>query len=382
MVPELEAVAEALRHVDAGLDACDDETLTEAVHRLAELQTTFHALWLRAVGLADQRSLHRAEGARDTATWIAALAGERRGTSRRDLELAVQLVDAPLIAEALAAGDVSKAKAVELVRATVLPEAAQQQLVGQARTLPVEQVAAAVERARLAHRTPEAPVTPALTVSRRSDRATVEATLDLVDAEVLDVALSTAVETLGLPTTVPYAERRARALTAIARFFLDNQHTVGTSRAGRPHVLVLVDLEVLEARTGGSATLASGTVVTGDQARRLAEDANISRVITKGRSEPLDVGRSTRSVPPAIAKAVITRDRHCRYEGCAAPAWACDVHHRQPWARGGPTAVHNMGLLCWFHHELVHRRGPEHLRLTADGRWTLPPAGVPVRSAA
>ena len=84
-------------------------------------------------------------------------------------------------------------------------------------------------------------------------------------------------------------------------------------------MVVLVDLEVLEARSDGSATLTSGTVVSGEAARRLAEEANITRVITKGRSEPLDVGRTTRSVPPAIAKAVIARDRHCRFDGCTAP---------------------------------------------------------------
>jgi hypothetical protein len=183
--------------------------------------------------------------------------------------------------------------------------------------------------------------------------------------------VSTAVETLELPTTMPYPERRTHALAAIARFFLDHQTKVSASRLGRPHVMVLVDLEVLERRVNGSALLASGTVITGEQARRLAEDANISRILTRGWSEPLDVGRSTRSVSPAIAKAVITRDRHCRYEGCTAPIWACDIHHRRPWALGGPTALFNLGLLCWFHHELVHRCGPEKLGVTPTGRWHL-----------
>jgi hypothetical protein len=372
----LDHLAEALHRVDAGLDACEDEPLAEVVRRLAELQTRFQAVWLRALGLAEQRSLHRAEGARDAASWVASLTGERRGASRRDVELAVQLADAPMIAEAMASGEVSKAKVAELVRAVDLPEDAQQELVDQARSLAVEEVAAAVERARLAHGVPKSAVTPSLTITRRSDRAVVEATLDLVDAEVLDVALSTAVETLDLPATMPFPERRARALASIARFFLDNQQTVTTGRLGRPHVMVLVDLEVLEARVTGSALVASGTVISGEQARRLAEDANITRIITKGRSEPLDVGRSTRSIPPAIAKAVIARDRHCRYEGCTAPVWACDVHHRRPWALGGLTALFNLGLLCWFHHELVHRHGPEKLTTTPEGRWRLDLAGT------
>ena len=174
----------------------------------------------------------------------------------------------------------------------------------------------------------------------------------------------------GLPVEMPYGERRAHALVGLARYFLEHQTTSRPGGSGVTHVVVLVELETLESRTGGSATMASGALMTGDQARRFAEDANVSRVVTSGASEPLDVGRATRSIPPAIAKAVIARDRRCRYRGCTAPPWACDVHHRRPWARGGPTAVHNLGLLCWHHHEHVHRRGAD-IVTTVDGRWML-----------
>ena len=171
------------------------------------------------------------------------------------------------------------------------------------------------------------------------------------------------------------------ALVGLARHYLDRQTEVRSGRVGRPHGVVLVDLEVLEARAGGSAVLASGAVITGAQARRLAEDATITRVITKGRSEPLDVGRATRCVPPAMAKAVIARDRHCRFADCTAPSWSCEGHHRRPWARGGPTALSNLGLLCWFHHGLVHQVGPGLLRERSDGRWVLD-ASAPVKTAA
>jgi hypothetical protein len=140
-------LTDALRRLEAGVDACDDETLTCSVRRLAALQTTFQALWLRTIRLADERALHRRDGARDTASWVAGLAGERRGTSRHDVELAVQLAESPLVAVAMASGEVSKAKAAELVRAADLPEETLQALVEQARTTPVEHVAAAVEQA-------------------------------------------------------------------------------------------------------------------------------------------------------------------------------------------------------------------------------------------
>ncbi len=339
MFAALDDLADALGRLDTALDGCDDTDLAAGARRLAVLHTRFEAVWLRTIALAEQRGLHRSGDARDTATWLAGIAGQRRGTTRRDVELAVQLSESPRIAEAMTSGEVSKAKAAELVRAAALPDDTQQALVEQARTAPVEEVAAAVQRARLAHGVTAPAVAPSLSIRRHHDHAAVEATLGLVDAEFLDVALATAVEALDLPTTMPYAERRARALATVARFFLDHHHQVPTGRLGRPHVVVLVDLDVLEARAGGTATFTSGTVITGDQARRLAEDANLSRVITAGRSEPLDVGRSTRTIPPALAKAVIARDRHCRYHGCTSPPWACDIHHLKPWSQGGSTAL-------------------------------------------
>jgi hypothetical protein len=188
-----------------------------------------------------------------------------------------------------------------------------------------------------------------------------EGSADLVDVKIIDVAVRAAADSLALPAETTAAERRARGLFAVARHFLDHAADPMTTRVGRPHVLIMVDLQVLEARTDGTATLASGTVISGDQARRLAMDADVSRIITRGRSDPLDVGRTTRTVPPALARAVIARDRHCRYDGCAAPTWACDIDHQVPWSRHGPTAVANLGLLCWFHHEHVHRLGPANV---------------------
>ena len=381
VLTELDDLTATAAALPGRLDLLDDASLEAAVRRLAMLQTTVQAVWLAALQVAEERALHRRVGARDTAAWAATIAGDRRGSAARDVALAGQLRDAPLVAQAMASGAVSKAKTVELVQAASLPEDTQAHLLEEAKAAPVEQVAASVRRARLDHGIQDPPVTPCLTITRTKDRARLDATVDLVDAEIIDVAIHTAAEALNLPAETTTAERRARGLVALAHHFLDSAAQPATSRVGRPHLIVLVDLEVLEARTGGSATLASGTVISGDQARRLAMDANITRVITKGRSEPIDVGRSTRAVSPGLAKAVIARDRHCKFEGCTAPPWACDIHHRRPWALGGPTALVNLGLLCWYHHELVHRHGPDRLYETDDGRWRIGPPSL-ARAAA
>jgi hypothetical protein len=374
----LDRIAALATEVDAlrsGLRGHSDDELDMLVPAVAALRERVEAAWLDAVALADERALHRRHAERDTAAWLASVAGERRGAARRDVELASALAAAPVVASSVGDG-VSRAKAAELVQAALLPDEVQADLVSFAKEAAVEQVATAVRRARLDHGLPEPVVEPSATLTRRADRVVLDATVDLVDGEVLEVALDTMAEQLGLPTDVPYPQRRAKALVGLAKHYLDHATDLPTSRIGRPHVVALVALETLEARTGGSAVLGSGAVISGDEARRLASDANVCRVITSGRSMPLDVGRTTRSAPPHLAKAVWARDRHCRYEGCTAPPWACEIHHLIPWVRSGPTALTNLGLVCWHHHGEIHRRGAHLLRATAAGRWTLRPVEV------
>ncbi len=75
-------------------------------------------------------------------------------------------------------------------------------------------------------------------------------------------------------------------------------------------------------------------------------------------SQPLDLGRTTRTIPSHLRKAVIQRDRKCRFPGCEQPPSICQVHHLIPWAKGGATALGNLALLCRYHHIIViHRWG-------------------------
>ena len=75
-------------------------------------------------------------------------------------------------------------------------------------------------------------------------------------------------------------------------------------------------------------------------------------------SQPLDLGRTTRVIPPHLRKAVIQRDKKCRFPGCEQPPQVCQIHHLIPWAQGGATALGNLALFCRFHHIIViHRWG-------------------------
>jgi 5-methylcytosine-specific restriction endonuclease McrA len=87
---------------------------------------------------------------------------------------------------------------------------------------------------------------------------------------------------------------------------------------------------------------------------RLCCDAKICRVLTDGPSEILDIGRLTRSVPPAIWNALVARDRHCTAPGCDRSPEYCEAHHIWYWSLGGPTSLENLRLLCWYHHKQEH----------------------------
>lgn len=179
-------------------------------------------------------------------------------------------------------------------------------------------------------------------------------------------------------------QRRADALGEICRSFLDraDRPDVGGER---PHLHVTVPIDALSSvrwRAGGEG---SGCAPTAEPAamatplstvdlepmspiaeldptgpieletvRRLACDASVTRIVLGPRSEPLDVGRRTPVIPAAIRRAVVARDRHCRFPGCDRPQGWCDAHHVRHWADGGATSLANLVLLCRRHHRLTH----------------------------
>jgi 5-methylcytosine-specific restriction endonuclease McrA len=65
--------------------------------------------------------------------------------------------------------------------------------------------------------------------------------------------------------------------------------------------------------------------------------------------------RAKQSIPPALRRAVLTRDRRrCRVPGCTHATFV-DVHHVQPRSEGGCNEASNLLVLCSAHHRATHR---------------------------
>ena len=148
---------------------------------------------------------------------------------------------------------------------------------------------------------------------------------------------------------------RADALVAVCESVLDGNFRDTRDGPGTL-VLVHVDETVLENpdRPGCCAVDRAGAFAA-HSARRLACDAAVSRLVYRGDGEVVPKGR-TRSVPLRMRRAVLARDRGCRFPGCAQRAFV-DLHHVVYWTDGGPTTPGNLLCLCRHHHRLVHEGG-------------------------
>lgn len=130
----------------------------------------------------------------------------------------------------------------------------------------------------------------------------------------------------------------------------EESRELGKLLAVMPAAVDLTALKGLE-----PATLDDGSALSMTQLARLMCDSSISRVVFSSSGEVMDVGREKRLFTPAQARAVVARDRTCRYPGCSDTIAHGQIHHALPWQAGGRTDLANAVLLCWHHHSLVHR---------------------------
>ncbi len=138
-------------------------------------------------------------------------------------------------------------------------------------------------------------------------------------------------------------------------------------RGARPLLTVIVDLPTLEGRAGRPAVVEGGGVITAEAARRLACDADISRLLTDADGVILDLGRTQRTATPGQWRLLRLRDRGCTWPGCDRPSGWCQAHHITWWEHGGLTDVDGLTLLCNHHHHRIHDGGWKLERLDDGG---------------
>jgi hypothetical protein len=307
-------------------------------------------------------------GFRSCAAWLSWRVGLGSLAAREHVRVARALGNLPRLAQALARGELSYAKVRALTRVAT-PETEDQLLaVGRAGTAEhVERIVRGwrrVDRHAEAREAARQHASRALHVYRDDDGTVVlRGRLAPEVGALLLQALTAARETLyqrtraNNPEADPptMAQQQADALALLAETAL--HHGIDPGAPGeRYQVVVHVDAAVLaDADAPGQSVLEDGARVPAGTSQRLACDA--SRVVMRHDQEGrvLEVGARTRTIPPALRRALHHRDRGCRFPGCGMPFG--QGHHIRHWAQGGPTTLSNLALLCRRHHRAVHEEG-------------------------
>jgi len=339
--------------------------LADLLRRLGQVRSRADAHRATVIAEAERTDAARKEGFRTTTEWLAALTGESVPVARSQVAVAEALEEMPATREAFAAGEVSESRVKVLAQAQALcPEQFAQDeaaLVARVAAASAQQVPQLLAEWKKNTDPEEAEVE----VERLHRLRGLHLSKDwsgmlrlhgLLDSES-GLVVSHALEALTDPTNLDPADRRtpaqarADALVEVCRRFL--QGDKGTRRPAR--VLVTIPWDTLSAGQGIVDTEAGP--IGAQTARRLTCDATVSRVLLDPQSVPIEMGRATRVIPPALRKALQLRDPHCTHPGCHIPARWCEAHHIQHWADGGKTELANLRLLCARHHTDTHQNG-------------------------
>ena len=349
-----------------------DTALGDRIVALEQLARRVAAAQAAAIRVFDARGAADAHGAASTGWWLREHLNVSPREARQAVGLARGLDRLPLAAAAMGAGEITVAHARILAAQTRrLPAetvaAGEGFLVGWARRLDPHRFAVVVRRwvATVAPREFERDAEARydarwLTVARTyAGMVSVSGMLDPEGGAIVHDALAALVA--AHPGDDPRSKDQQRADALVDLVELARSHELlPVSGGARPEILVHLPA------TDGPAGLADGTPLSTAALERLGCDARYRRLMLDALAVPVELGRTTRLVPPALRKYVALRDGGCRYPGCPRGAAFCEAHHVVFWRDGGETGAANLVLLCRYHHHLVHDRGHE-LKLLPDG---------------
>ena len=353
---------------DLPLDELEDEIATLASHIYAGT-----CRWLELVAELDRRGGFAGSSVAEWLAWRCALSPR---AAREHVRVARRLGELPLIHAAFARGELSYAKVRALTR--VADAGNEEELLELARHMTASQL----ERAVRAYRqvtAKEADDLHALAYAGYAWEANgsliVRAQLAPEDGALFVRALEASRDRIREAERGSAEPRRPTAVEALVAM-ADTSLADGRERSGGERYQVVVHVET----TNGASVLEDGPALAAETAERLACDASLVEMVERN-GEPLSVGRRTRTIPPAMRRALQARDRRCRFPGCDNRRFL-HAHHIRHWARGGETKLGNLVLLCSRHHRFVHEAGYSVVSLAGGDlefrdRWGAPIPTVP-----
>jgi hypothetical protein len=338
-----------------------DVELSDFIAQCHAGENTLRRRRLAAMAVYAEREAYRGDGAPTMASWAAAHLGQSPDTAGEEVRVSEAFVTLPKLAATFADGKISWDVARTATRfvtaetdehlAEQLPRFTAREVRRMARRLePVStaEAAEAIEQRSLRMR---------WDIER--SRLHIRGVLPAAEGALVENAISfVAARTMRNITPLPaggttYDQARADALVHLC-----SQNVNASGEGPRPHLSLHIDGDILY-DLPGACEIECGPPVSVETARRIVCDAAFNLVVNGDDGLPVGIGRTSRIVPPHIAREVRDRDGGCRWRGCDRKGWI-NIHHLVHWFDGGPTDPDNLIMLCWHHHRMVH-----------EGRWRI-----------
>ena len=341
---------------DVELDGTAGTRLGQEITQLCGYIAAATCHFLNLVREFDAHRYWEDQGFKSCAEWLNFHCGLGPGAAREYLRVADALANLPKVSEAFSAGKLSYSKVRAITRvATPENEDFLMMVARHGTASHVERLVSQYRRAeKLRHPDASYDIYLAREVTCHYDDdgcLVLKARVPAEQGEVIVKALESAMDAAFDPeANTPVAARRADALAEVSETFLNHPENAG-STADRYQVVMHVD-----AGRPGGAHLENGPCVSAETSRRIACDCSMTIVKEDTSGDLLSIGRRSRTIPPAMRRALKSRDGGCRFPGCNSHKF-CDGHHIRHWASGGETSLDNLVLLCRFHHRLVHEGG-------------------------
>ena len=326
-------------------------------NEIAELCGYIHAATCRLLELIrefDERRCWEEQGFRSCVEWLNFHCGLGPGAAREHLRVAHALPDLQRIRDAFADGRLSYSKVRAMTRVATPDNEGFLMMVARHGTANhVERLVSQYRRTlRLQHPDTVNDLYLAREVTYHYDDdgcLVIKGRMPADQGELVVKALEMAMETTyDAAEDLPVAARRADALCEIAETYLGHPEHSG-STADRYQVVV-------HTQAGNTAQLENGPCVSAETLERVSCDCCVTEIEENRHGEALNIGRRSRTIPPAMRRALKARDGGCRFPGCMNHKFV-DGHHIRHWSKGGETSLDNLVLLCRHHHHLVHEGG-------------------------
>ena len=391
MFDKLKDIVTHLREIasDIDVETMDGKSAAELVRISEDARRVIDGLRTSAIGRVGTTEAWRVGGSKNSAEWVALHTGTPIYEAQAVVILAGQLRHLPQTVEAMNAGKISTAQAVEVARGATAEPHSEERLLNLAKSATVRTlrdeasrvIAAAtddVERHKRIHK-----------------NRSLKSWIGLDGAFNLKACMTVANGALVMAALTPFQDeifKAARksgeyatpeAYAADALMALCAGKTVGAqgSSATKPTranavMNIRVDIDALKrGRTehGEVCEIAGvGTIPVADATEYLGE-AFLKLLVMDG-TDIRTIAHMGRAIPAKLRTGLEERDRVCQVPTCDVTL-GLEIDHIVPFAEGGPTSFENLVMLCKRHDLQKTHDGYRLVALSCEGSGVKPQLG-------